>query len=393
VLRRTLLIIAPEPPPYFGAAVATKRLLDAGRRGCFRFRHVNTIDPAGTSNMGKLAPANFVLALKHYLETVRYLISDAAIEAVYLPITFTNAPAFWRDLGFVALAQIFRKQLIMHCHDNRVEEFYRSHWWPARRAVRWSLRAARSIVVLCPRMGVATQRVVASARVEIVPNGVDLEDTVAEAHAAQRASALPIVLFLSQLSEEKGFLTALRVAATMRQRGVAIRFEFAGGWRSPGDELQAQRWVADNGLDSFLRIHGPVSDEQKTRLLKAADIFLFPTSLRHEGQPLVILEAMAAGLPVITTDIGCISDTVIENVTGFVLHPKDVDGMADKLTRLVGNDELRNRLGAAGRARYLAEFTEDSFIQRMTAVLRTAAPSVLSDSPEDQRAAGAYELE
>jgi glycosyltransferase involved in cell wall biosynthesis len=373
-----LLIVAAEPPPYFGAAVATGRVLAAGRGGRFRFHHVNATDPAGTRNMGRIVPANVALALKHYAQMATLLARRRDISAVYVLLGFTNAPAFWRDIGFILLARLFRKPTILHCHDNRVEAFYHERAWPARRAVRWALHGAHAVAVLCPAIHAATKRVAPRARLVIVPNGLDLAPAT-EAPAAPRP--VPVVLYLSQLSQEKGFWTALHIAAAAKQRGWRVRFEFAGTWKAQADETRARRWVAENGLDSMVAIRGYVTEQQKAELLRDADVFLFPTSLQHEGQPLVILEAMAAGLPVITTDIGCIGDTVLHGVTGFVVQPNDTDAMLATLERLLSDVPLRRAMGEAARARYLAHYTERAFTERMLALFGSAAPAVLVDTP------------
>ena len=374
-----LLIVAAEPPPYFGAAVASGRVLAAGRRGGFRFYHLNVIDPAGTSNMGRIVPANIALALKHYAQLTALLAQHREIVAVYVLLGFTNAPAFWRDIGFLLLARLFRKPTIIHCHDNMVEVFYRTHSYPARRAMRWALQGARAVAVLCAAIQAATQRVAPRARVVVVPNGLDLEPAGESQHARRE---LPVVLYLSQLSREKGFWTALQIVAEMHRQGTRIRFEFAGTWKLPSDESRARAWVVDHGLESMVSIHGPVSEQRKSELLRDADVFLFPTSLRHEGQPLVILEAMAAGLPVITTDIGCISDTVQHGVTGFIVQPNDTGAMIATLRLLLADPELRSRMGAAARARYLAHYTERAFAERMLELLRSAAPAVVVTARE-----------
>jgi glycosyltransferase involved in cell wall biosynthesis len=372
-----LLIVAGEPPPTFGAVAATGRLLAAARRGSFRFHHVNIIDPAGTSNMGKLVPTNVALALKHYAQVTALLVQRRDIAAIYALIGFANVLAFWRDIGFLILARLFRKPTILHCHEGSIEEFYHTHAWPTRRAVRWALHGARAVAVLCAPVGSAVQRVAPRTRVVVVPNGLDLEP-IGEPH--RQVQDVPVVLYFSQLSPEKGFWTALHVAAAARQQGVRARFEFAGQWRSPADEPRARRWVVDHGLESAVCIHGPVSEQRKSELLRAADVFLFPTRLRHEGQPLVILEAMAAGLPVISTDIGCIADTVLHGVTGFLVQPDDTGAMLETVELLLRDTELRTTTGAAARARYLAHYTERAFIDRMLALLGSAAPTVMTDT-------------
>ena len=378
---KALLIVAPEPPPYYGAAVVTGRLLRAGRRGAFRFRHVDTMDPVGTANMGRVAWDNLALAARHYAATLRILLAGRDVGAVYLLGNFTNVPAFLRDAGLVGLARLFGKPVILHCHDNQVEAFARAGGPLLRALARHALESCARVVVLCDGIAGATRRVAPHARVHVVQNGLDLEPIGARDHAPPEggARAVPRVLFLSQLSEEKGFRTALRVAAHIQEAGIPAAFDFAGSWRAPGDAERAARWVAEHGLEQTARVWGPVSEERKFELLRAADVFLFPTELRHEGQPLVLLEAMAARLPVVTTDVGCIGDTVRSGEDGFVLPVGDVGGIADGLANLLQDPAARGRMGAAAGEHYRATYTEERFVERMMDLLREVAPEILPD--------------
>ena len=104
-----------------------------------------------------------------------------------------------------------------------------------------------------------------------------------------------------------------------------------------------------NRLEDVL-FAGRVSDVDKARFLKTADIFCAP-STGQESFGIVLLEAMAAGLPVVASDIHGYKRVVQRNVTGLLVEPKDPDAIAAALERLICEPELRQRLGSAGAKR------------------------------------------
>ena len=84
-----------------------------------------------------------------------------------------------------------------------------------------------------------------------------------------------------------------------------------------------------------------------------------------EGHPWVIVEAMASGLPIITTDQGCIKESVIDGENGFIIPKRDPDSIAEKIIHLIEQPELRERMGKKSRQLYEANLTEEHFVQRM----------------------------
>lgn len=114
------------------------------------------------------------------------------------------------------------------------------------------------------------------------------------------------------------------------------------------------------------RILFPGFERDVRGLLAALDVYV--SSALSEGLPLATIEAMAAGLPVVSTRAGGTPEVVVDGETGLLAEPGDVPGLAAVMLRLAGDAGLRERLGAAGRARAVAEFTEERMIDRTLAV-------------------------
>ena len=143
---------------------------------------------------------------------------------------------------------------------------------------------------------------VARERVSIVPNGV--RDARAEQPPVPAPGRPVRILFLSNMLEEKGPLVLLEALALIAGGGVAFEAVFAGAWRGDLTPEAFAAHVQALGLDDRVHHRGPVHGGGKDRLFAAADIFVLPTHYAHEALPLVVIEAMMHGLPVVTTSRG-----------------------------------------------------------------------------------------
>jgi glycosyltransferase involved in cell wall biosynthesis len=97
-----------------------------------------------------------------------------------------------------------------------------------------------------------------------------------------------------------------------------------------------------------------VEGQSKKLLLQKASIFLLPSY--HEGHPNVVLEAMAASIPVIASDVGCVAETVEDGVGGFVIEPGNIGQLITKINQLLGDEILWRNMGQAAQARIRANY-------------------------------------
>jgi glycosyltransferase involved in cell wall biosynthesis len=223
-------------------------------------------------------------------------------------------------------------------------------------------------IVLTDRLRPALECVLPSSRVAVVPNGVDLEQT--EPVERTRSDDTITTLFLSSLFPSKGVLVFIEALARARELRPALRGVIAGSWPSEEERADAIALVRRLSLGESVVFAGPVEGAEKARLFRSVDVFCFPSFYPLEGQPLVVIEAMAAGLPVVATAWRGIADTVVDGETGFLVDEPAPELVAEKLVYLVDNGEERTRMGVAGRARYQQLYTQRLFGERMVKVLR-----------------------
>ncbi len=190
-------------------------------------------------------------------------------------------------------------------------------------------------------------------RYRVVHGGID---PTPYAVTPRKTTGPPTVVTLSCLKPQKGLEDWLEVAARVRAKVPDARFVIAGEGELRGELEERRRSL---GLEGAVEMPGWVRDVPA--LLASADAFLLTS--RWEGFPLAVLEAMAACLPVVATAVDGTPEAVEEGLTGFLAAPGDVEAMAERVVRLLGDEELRGTMGARGRDRVMARFTLDRFVE------------------------------
>ena len=277
-------------------------------------------------------------------------------------------------LGLLELARLFRRLRpdIVHLNSSKAGvlgriaaaaarvpvRIFTAHGWAFKatsgagaRLYLWADRAVRPVTttVICVsetelRAGLAA-RVCTEGRSTVIPNAVEV------GAAPQRQSRRPgpaEIVSVGRLAVPKDFSTLVAAVARLPAGAVRLRVLGDGPLRAL---LEAE--IDELGLADVVELTGEVPDVRP--YLAEANVFVL--SSRSEGMPLSVLEAMAAGLPVVASDVGGLAEVVIEGETGFLVPPGEPGSLADRLGRLVDDPELREALGQAGRRRAEERFS------------------------------------
>jgi len=173
----------------------------------------------------------------------------------------------------------------------------------------------------------------------------------------------PRILYVGLLTPRKGVLDLLAASRLLRERGAPHEMWLLGGTPDEGPAAEAE---VRAGLDGRERLLGTRAPEQMPAEFAAADVFCLPSW--WEAMPLSVLEAMAAGLPVVATDVGDVSRAVADGVTGHVVPVRDPEKLADALEPLLTDPKLRRRMGEAGRARVAELFSSEVTATKVSAL-------------------------
>ena len=207
---------------------------------------------------------------------------------------------------------------------------------------------------------------------EIIPNGVDL-DRFADAEPFEELRDGTInILFVGRFEERKGLIHLLRAYHRLRKRHIDARLLVIG----TGPRAREYRRFIGLRQIRDVEFLGRVSDDAKARYFASADIFCSPAT-GQESFGIVLLEAMAAGVPIVASDIHGYKNVVQRGVQGLLVEPRNHRALAAALYRLASDPELRLRMGEAGRAR-APEYSWDRVTERIVEYYHEVREQALS---------------
>ena len=203
-------------------------------------------------------------------------------------------------------------------------------------------------------------------RIHRVYNGLNL----AEFRRATFSSDPPSIVAIGRVIVKKGFANLIRACALLVERGKSFRCEIVG--EGPlENQLRAQ--IEQLRLQEFVQLPGPKPQHELRARLANASVFVLPSVPEPEGGmdnlPTVIMEAMATGLPVVSTRVGGIPEMVIDNQTGFLVQPEDAVALAGAIEKVTNDRSLGQRLGRAGYERAQKLFSIEKNVRELCALL------------------------
>jgi glycosyltransferase involved in cell wall biosynthesis len=344
-----------------GGQLVALRLARAGRE---RGYDVAFVSPSGGAFVElaeedgfrvHVVPLGGALALGSLLRLRRLLRAERA------DVLHTHVHFSLNVLGRIA-GRLAGARVIAHMH---VDNVFR----PRGRARAAQRRLDNATARLCARI-VAVSEATASAlvgqgyppdRVLVVHNGVDLPPPAEPLRPDGVPDGAPLLLEVARLAPVKGQRELIEALPRLaRADAVAVLagrdLEFGGAYAEELEALAAERGVRDRVL-----LVGYRADVGA--LLAAADVFVLPSWV--EGLPLTVLEAMAAGKPVVATSVGGTPEAVVDGQTGLLVAPGDVPALVAGLDALLADPELARRLGERGRRRVEEHFSAEAMCERV----------------------------
>ena len=374
---RDIVAVMQTPPPAHGQAIMNQYFLEGNYRR-IRLHHVRMAFSEEIEEVG-----GFSWKKVRHLFSVLVRIIAARLRTkdpvLYYPPASPNMIPFLRDCVLLICTRWMFPQTVFHFHANGISEFYGK--LPAALRFLYRLAYSRPDLSIClTRYATDDARHFESRRIEVIANGIP--DEAASGTAPARSSVpdiVPTLLFLSTVSREKGAGVLLEALSMLRKRGLAFRCVIAGQFASKEEEVLLRNLAGSIGISDVIEWKGEVYGKEKEDCYRGADIFCFPSHYATEGLPVVLLEAMMFGLPMVSTRWRGIPDIVEDGVNGRLVPTRDPATLADSLQELVAEPLLSERMGAAARRRYEERFTVRCFREAMDDTLgNLLKPTVVS---------------
>jgi glycosyltransferase involved in cell wall biosynthesis len=359
-----LIVLAQTPPPVHGQSLMVQTLVEGLPAHGIEVHHVNLGLSHDAADIGKWRWGKLFSLLGACFRVYRIRRKLGPVALYYVPAPAKRG-ALYRDWIAMILCRPLDGALILHWHAVGLGRWLDVHANVFERIITKLLlgRAALSLVLA---ESLASDPINLDAKnTYILPNGIP--DPGAPAPRERRNPSAPCkLLYLGLCSEEKGLFELVEALnlAQARQPG-CFHLTVAGSFASQADEQKFRELSVP--LGSAVRYIGFAGENSRNALLREADVFCFPTHYPHEGQPLVLMEALAHDLPIVTTRWRAIPSMLPGSHT-WIVEPGRPALLADALREARSSP----RPGGASRRFFLENYTREIHLAALASALRTA---------------------
>jgi glycosyltransferase involved in cell wall biosynthesis len=360
-----VLVVGQTPPPYGGQAMMIHRLVHSELEGV-KIVHVRMGFSSSMGEIGRFRLSKLFHLISLITQITYHRVVNGARVLYYPPGGPQKVPMF-RDIVLLGCTRWMFDKTIFHFHASGLAELYvRLPEWQRVlfRAAYFDVDAAVRISELTPEDG----ELIEAQREFIVPNGIDDPwPNLPERSNAPASVDRPLqILYVGVLHEGKGLLTLVNACQRLNSNGVEFQLQLMGQPESEGFLARLQARIAAAEIGQQVRFLGVLNGEDKWAAYARADVLCHPTY--YDTVPVVVLEAMASGLPVVSTNHSGVPSLVDDGHTGLLVNPRDDSALAEALRLVAIDGHLRLSMGTAGRARFEREFTLAIHIERIRRV-------------------------
>jgi len=361
-----VLFILHYPPPIHGAAMVGNLIKESQTiNSSFDTKYINL---STSGSVGDIAKGG-VKKIVRYFQLLINTFWQGLVwrpDLVYITLT-SHGLGLLKDSLIVLICRILYLPHVFHFHNKGVKDY--SKTWLGRIICSFVFKRAK-VILLSPILYADINSYVKDSNVWYCANGIP-DSQGLNLMNPQSNSPLSF-LFLSNLIDSKGVWDVIEACKILIDKKIDFQCIIAGG---DGDisSNQLLKYILDNKLADHISYRGKILGDLKTQILNEVDFFVFPTFYKNECFPLVLLEAMNFGLPVITTSEGAIPEIVDDDVTGFIIPKNNPEELAKKIEYLIENPEIRFHMVKAGKEKfdknYKLEIFEKNFVSVLTQIL------------------------
>lgn len=340
-----VLMVGPDRSVHGGISGVVNNYYEAGLDQKIDLTYIGTM--VDGSKLRKL-----LKAVEAYLRFCVKLPGSSIIH-----VNMASDSSYYRKSVFIRTTKKFGKKVVIHQHGGDFQTFYREQLSDkGRKRLRETLSMADAFLVLAPVWKEFFSQIIDEEKIIVLPNAVKIPK-LNDKHYGQHQ-----ILFLGRICREKGIQELLDAFFELTNEYPDIHLYLGGVWEDAGLKEYAERHAEQ------ITYLGWVTGEEKCKCLEMCDIFVLPSYF--EGQPVSVLEAMAAGCGVIASGVGGIPQMIADGETGLLTEPRDKESLKERLERILCDDGLCWRLGQNARQRVERDFSIEKSIENLIDIYR-----------------------
>ena len=371
-----ILLMGQTPPPWHGQAVATQILFDHEWPG-FEIHRLRMEFSEEMHEVGRFQWKKIV-HLFSLIREARSILTDHPGCLLFYPPASAKWVPFLRDVMFLSAVRHLAGSTVFIFHASGLPVF--TNQGPFRRMMAKFAYQRADMALEVAREALPPHEMFDASTWEWSPCAIDVPDL--ERHPRPHGSAFT-ALFVGSLQEGKGVLEIIRTAALLKEQGreSEFRFRIVGKWFSEDFRREITNQCSVQNLESMVELVGQLTGDEKWQAYSKADVFFFPTHYASEATPIVLMEALGAGLPIISTEWAGIPAMLKGCETARLLPVRSPKQYAEAIADLRDNQKDTADTARLSRSFYREHFLPARFIERVNRVFLEVAKPALLGSP------------
>ena len=360
-----ILFLVQLPPPVHGVSMMNEITVNSPEIiKLFDIQIVSLNYSKEIKGIGKFSFEKTLLFLRIYGNIIKQL-TNFKPDMVYFTLTPTGN-SFYRDVLIVILLKLSKAKIIYHLHGKGIYNKTKNSKI-LRIIYKWVFKNTH-VIHLSEILKEDISMVNNKVKSYIIPNGIKRLNCVNKKSGNDNPKRL---LFLSNLAENKGLIMFLFACKFLKANNIPFDANIVGRETNLISEQDIKDKITELNLDKEVTYLGPKYDNEKEAILENSEIFVFPTY--NDCFPLVLLEALKHGLPVISTNEGAISEIIDDGKNGYVVERKDQEQLNTKLKELILDEKKIQEFSKNSRVKFNKCYTTEIYEKNMLSVLKNIA--------------------
>lgn len=342
------------PPPIHGQSTINKQVADILKDAGFPCIIINSGLSKTMGVKGKVTLEKFVLLFKLFYEVLKVSIFRKC-KISYISIYPFGVPFLIYFIITLVLKHVGHNKIVLHLHAKGIKDKIENSIL-LKKCYVYLFNHTDVVIHLSNNLIKDILDVTELNKIRIIPNAVEMPEEILRKNSPHNPLR---VLFLSNMVVAKGCLVTLEAAKRLLLSDEPFEFWFVGSWVQSNVVKEFESVLKDDRFRNSIKYFGPKYGDDKERILCESDIFIFPSS--DECLPLVLIEAMQCGLPIITSDIGAIPEMVKTGINGYLIEKITPEALVDALLNFSRNPSLVNKMGGNSKLIYRSNYNYDLF--------------------------------